>query len=320
MPANKLSRGYRLAIYWLDEHAIEAVISGALFLVLLVYLSPRIIIQIPAGHAGVVWKRFAGGTDLKHPPLGEGLHLVLPWNTVTQYDVRLIKETETFDVLTADGMTQQVELQWRYQADLCSLAFLHKYAGPEYAAKLIVPELGSQLRTIIAVHGTQDLYNSHRDEVKDEIIAKSTQRLKVFVMRPEDVPSAKNICPYQAKGETALRWVSIEDVLISNVKLPQGVQDAIVSKNAAREANESFNYKLLEAAKEAQRKKIEALGIREFQSIVTEGITDSYLRWKGIDATEALAKSANAKVVIIGNNKDGLPVMLGGFEPPAAKK
>ena len=102
----------------------------------------------------------------------------------------------------------------------------------------------------------------------------------------------------------------MEDVLIKAISLPPGVQAAIVRKNAAFHEVEEYVFRVQKEEKEAERKRVEAVGIRNFQEIVSNGMSDAYLRWRGIEATLDLAKSSNAKVVVIGNNKNGLPLIL----------
>ena len=89
------------------------------------------------------------------------------------------------------------------------------------------------------------------------------------------------------------------------------LKSAIEAKQQAEQESLAMNFRLQKETQEAQRKRIEAAGVRDFQQIVAQGITPSLLEWKGIEATENLAKSPNSKVVVIGNNKNGLPLILG---------
>ena len=102
------------------------------------------------------------------------------------------------------------------------------------------------------------------------------------------------------------------------VTLPKFVQRAIEEKEKVRHVSESYDYRLVVEDKERQRKRLEAEGIRGFQEIVSGGITDGYLRWRGIQATLELAKSNNTKIVIVGG-KDGLPLIL-NTEGPSSKQ
>jgi regulator of protease activity HflC (stomatin/prohibitin superfamily) len=102
----------------------------------------------------------------------------------------------------------------------------------------------------------------------------------------------------------------MEDVLIKGLTVPPGVQEAIVRKNAMFHEMEEFSFRVQREQKEAERKRVEAVGIRNFQEIVSSGMSDAYLRWRGIEATLELAKSPNAKVVVVGNPTNGLPLIL----------
>ena len=103
----------------------------------------------------------------------------------------------------------------------------------------------------------------------------------------------------------------LEDVLIRNIQLPAMLTEAINRKLKQEQEALEYEYKLKKEIKEAERKKIEAEGIETFQRIVSKSINENLLRWKGIEATLELAKSTNAKTVVVGSGKDGLPLILG---------
>jgi len=94
--------------------------------------------------------------------------------------------------------------------------------------------------------------------------------------------------------------------------LPVQLTEAIEQKQRADQESQRMEFILTKERQEADRKRIEAQGIADFQRIVAQGISEQLLRWKGIEATEKLASSQNAKVVVIGSGKDGLPLILGG--------
>jgi hypothetical protein len=108
------------------------------------------------------------------------------------------------------------------------------------------------------------------------------------------------------------------DTLVYGIELPELVVNAINRKTEQYYISEEYKFRVEREKRESERKKIEAEGIHEFQQIVSQGISDSYLRWRGIEATLQLAQSTNSKIVIIGNAKDGLPVILGNLDavPP----
>merc|ERR1719399_443465 len=110
------------------------------------------------------------------------------------------------------------------------------------------------------------------------------------------------------------RGIVVEDVLLKAVRLPELLAHAIELKAQAEQESARMEFVLTKERQEAERKSVEAGGIASFQRIVSEGISPALLQWKGIEATEKLASSANAKMVIMGNGKDSLPVLLGAGE------
>jgi regulator of protease activity HflC (stomatin/prohibitin superfamily) len=114
------------------------------------------------------------------------------------------------------------------------------------------------------------------------------------------------------EAKLAENFIQLNDVLIRNIKLPKTLEDAIERKLQQEQESLEYEFRLEKEAKEADRKRIEAQGIKDFQEIVSEGISNELLRWKGIEATSDLAKSPNSKVIVIGSGEDGLPIILGG--------
>ena len=113
------------------------------------------------------------------------------------------------------------------------------------------------------------------------------------------------------REKLASNFIQLNDVLIRNIRLPQTLEEAIERKLQQEQESLEYEFRLEKETKEAERKRIEAEGIRDFQEIVSEGISDELLRWKGIEATQKLAESPNSKVVVVGGGEDGLPIILG---------
>jgi hypothetical protein len=111
--------------------------------------------------------------------------------------------------------------------------------------------------------------------------------------------------------------IILYDTLLYGIELPASVVTAINRKTEQYYVAEEYKFRVEREKRESERKKIEAEGIRDFQQIVSQGISESYLRWRGIEATLQLSQSTNSKVVIIGNAKDGLPIILGNVDAPA---
>lgn len=262
-------------------------------LVAAVFLFPFVYHTIPAGHVGVLWKRFGGGT-VTEEVYPEGFRLTFPWDLLYIYDARLQTVEREVEVLSSDGLKINLTLVWRYHLAANSAAEMHKYVGPTYAESLVMPTVTARTRDIIAVYQPDEVYTERRLKIQNQILEAVR-----FDLKDKFGPDGKKA-----------NWLTFEDVLIKGMVLPPGVQEAIVRKNAMFHEMEEYTFRVQREQKEAERKRIEAVGIRNFQEIVSNGMSDSYLRWRGIEATLDLAKSQNAKVVVIGNAKNGMPLIL----------
>ncbi len=275
-------------------------LAGLVALLVFVYLIPDIFYSVLSGRAAVIWYLFFGGTDVEDVR-GEGLRVKWPWDKVYIYDTRLQHETTTLTALTSDGLPIEVEVSIRFRLHKEAVGALHKHVGPNYVEKLILPELGSNVREPISRYSPAQLYAQRRADIEKEI----RERLETGLL-----------LAYEA-GWNVERAIFVEDLLIRNLDLPPKVKAAIDDKLAQEQRMLEYDFRLKKEEKERQRKVIEAKGIREFQDIVTEGISERYLKWKGIDATLELARSPNSKIVVIGAGEDGLPIILGGLDAPA---
>lgn len=272
----------------------DLLIGAFVVIVLGAFMLPSMIVTIPAGHLGVLWKRFGGGTVVDHM-ITEGTSMILPWDRVFVYDARLQSVDREFEVLSSDGLKLMVNLAWRFRVVPENLAELHQYAGPDYAETLLAPSIGARARDVIAVYRPEDIYTGHRLEIQNQISESVRYDLKHRFNTDKRVDQD---------------WVLIEDVLVKRIVLPDGVEESIVRKNMARHEVEQYALIVERELQETERKRVEALGIRNFQEIVSGGMSESYLRWRGIEATLELARSNNAKVVVVGNNKTGgLPLI-----------
>ena len=283
-----------------DRVATEIVILIFLLVLVVLYFAPNIFYNIPSGHVGVLWRRFDGGT-VTNEYLPEGMHAIWPWDKIFVYDARLQKQSQIFHVLASDGLRLKIDVVYRYRINKKDVGLLQKYAGQHWADIMLAPSVAAKTRDIVSQDSPEEIYSSRRLEIQREIKKDVAQDLYNH-FNPEPAPGAH---------PTKALWVVLEDVLIRSVTPPPQIEQAIMRKYEARQNEEEYDFRLMAAAKEAERKKIEAEGIKEFQDIVSPGITNSYLRLRGIEATQALASSNNAKIVIFGNDKSGLPLILG---------
>lgn len=269
-----------------DEHKVLFVILGFFFAFFVAFFWNDMFVKIRSGDAGVIYRLFQGGTqtDLVY---GEGLHMVAPWNTMFIYNARVQQVADEFTVLSQDGLAIKVEVSIRYRPQLNELGLLHKHIGPDYVEKVVKPEIQSEFRFVLGQYKPEEIYTSQGFIVQTVVQG--------------------------ALGEIGDRYILLDDLLLKAVTLPKPVAESIESKLRAQQLALEFDYRITTETKEALRKKIEAQGIRDFQDTITgQGISDQFLRFKGIEATLELAKSPNSKIVIIGGGEDRLPIILDG--------
>jgi regulator of protease activity HflC (stomatin/prohibitin superfamily) len=278
---------------WLEAHRLEIAIVLLLFALLFLSALPMMLISIDSGYKGVLWRRFFGGTELTRS-YDEGATLIFPWDRMTLYNTRQQRETVVFNTLSKNGLSVVVEASIRFRPLEESLPALHRYIGPNYIDILLVPEMGSHVRNVIGQYEPEELYSIKRTLIED--------RIQQSIRDGLDTTNAKN---------TVGNYIYVDEILIRDITLPETVRDSIEQKEQSKQVALTYEFRLIAEEKEKLRKKIEAEGIRDFQNTITDGISQKYLTWQGINATVDLAKSNNSKVVIIGSGKSGLPIILG---------
>ena len=238
--------------------------------------------QIPAGHVGVV--DFFGIVSEKTLP--PGINAINPLATVHEFSVQTREHKESMEVLSREGLTIGLEISVLYRLNPDSAARVYQtIAGGDFETIVLIPQFRSISRAVTASFAASALY--------------STERERLGMAVQEEL--ARTVAP---------RGVIVETTPLRNVALPTQLTEAIEQKQRADQEAQRMEFILLKERQEADRKRIEAKGIADFQTIVAQGISEPLLRWKGIEATEKLAMSNNAKVVIVGAGKDGLPVIL----------
>jgi regulator of protease activity HflC (stomatin/prohibitin superfamily) len=268
------------------------------------------VVTVPSGEVGVLWKRFGGGTVLDPRRLkNEGFNLMLPWNEVFLYDLRLQSFTESYNAISSDGvsLTATVNIRFRLQRD--AVPVLHQAIGPNYKQVLVQPGIGSLTREVMAQYNAEQVYSTARQEIQDKIHSLAEERLSEKMMEHEGEEESYRV----SLKDTIILY----DILVAGIELPAAIVAAINRKTEQYYISEEYKFRVEREKRESERKKIEAEGIRDFQQIVSQGISESYLRWRGIEATLQLSQSTNSKVVVIGSGKDGLPIILGNVDTPA---
>ena len=286
-----------------------------------VILAPFCVVTVPSGYVGVLWKRFGGGTVLNPNLLkNEGMRITLPWNQVFLYDLRLQSATQTYNAISRDGISLTASINIRFRLKRDSVPQLHQSIGPNYVNSLIAPEIGNRTREVMAGYTAEEIYSTKRAEIQDKIRERAEAMLgEKMVVGGESQEEEAN-APYKVPLYAMLNLI---DTLILGIELPTAVVSAINRKIEQYYISEEYKFRVAREIRESERKKIEAEGIAEFQRIVSQGISDSYLRWRGIEATLQLAQSNNSKIVIIGAGQNGMPIILGNDtaalpQPPSA--
>jgi regulator of protease activity HflC (stomatin/prohibitin superfamily) len=308
---------------WRHLPSLSVIVMMCLLVV--VVLWPYVVITVPSGKVGVLWKRFNGidiycwcwvgrGTVLDPRELREeGLHIIWPWDRLYLYDLRLQSNTQTYNAISKDGVSVGAEISVRYQLLHNSVAVLHKFIGPDYLSSVIEPEIGSQAREVIAQYTAEEVYTS-REAIQKEI-RDNAQRSLAANLNKLVQPEAMEQPDPRHYNEFLQNAIQILDTLVLSIELPPEIVAAINRQTEQYYMINEYKFRVQREAEESKRKQIEADGIAAFQKTVSQGISDSYLRWRGIEATLALAQSPNTKIVIIGSGKDGLPIILGNDVP-----
>ena len=305
-----LSLAYKGGLKLLDWRAPEKaetirknkdLISLGVLVVLLVLLVlvPHILVKVDSGEAGVLWQRFGGGTKLGEP-YEEGTVLVLPWDHLTIYSTRFQNMEVPVEAVTSEGLKIKLNLVVRYRPIKPELPLLHKLVGEHYSDVMIKPEVGASSRLVVSSYTAEEVYGELRQEVQKKIFDGTNTALRL---------NERQLLKDLGINEMS-KFLHLEDVLLRDVLLPKRVNEAIVNKVNQKYLDEEYVTRIEVAKKEAIRKQTEAEGIAAFQETVAGGISETYLRWRGIEATLELAKSNNAKVVVIGGGDDGLPLIL----------
>jgi regulator of protease activity HflC (stomatin/prohibitin superfamily) len=323
-PPPEPQRGFRAFV---RRHLAGTFVAVLVLLLIGFVLYPYMVITVPAGQVGVLWKRITGpgiycwcilsrGTVLNPLELREeGLHIIWPWDKLFLYDLRLQAQNEKFNAISSDGVSVTAEINIRYQLSHDSVAVFHKFIGPNYQKSLLAPEIGSQTRLIISHYPAQEVYVS-REKIEGQIRSAAQNSLgeHLNALFQEAASEQQDAERYKNALQNSIK---VLDTLVLSIELPSTIVAAINRQTEQYYQIREFKYRAEREAEESKRKQIEANGIAAFQRTVSQGISDSYLRWRGIEATLALAQSSNTKIVIIGNGKDGLPIILGNVDNPS---
>ncbi len=258
----------------------------AVALLMLVFFSlvfwRRMVVTVHVGEEAVLWRR-STGTELNAAYL-EGTHVIFPWDAMYVYDVRISKVGHTAQVLSSDGLNIGVDLAIQYHPVRKALPYLHQSVGPDYVNKIVVPEVVTAVRQVVGRYRPQELYTISTNATDREIVSIATERILD-------------------------NFIELDNVLIVKIQLPAVLEAGIQKKLAQEQEALEYVFRVQKEKLEADRKDIEAKGIRNWAAVIKE-LPPQVLQFKGIEATLELAKSPNSKVIVVGAGKDGLPLML----------
>lgn len=237
---------------------------------------------IPAGHVGVV--DFMG--NVEETTKKAGLNIVNPLAGVIKFSIKTQELTELMNVPSKEGLSVELDISLLYKLNEDKANLIYKTVGANYVDVILTPQFRSVVRGVTAKYEAKALYTASRETLEAEIV-KALQ------------------------NQVGPRGVTIERAALRSIALPPKLKDAIEMVLQAEQEAQRMSFVLEKEKLEADRKRIEAKGIADFQDIVSKGISENLLRWKGIEATEKISSSNNTKIVVIGSGKDGLPLILG---------
>lgn len=261
------------------------IVIAVVVLIVLLLFGGRMFLIIEAGERGVIFRPYTSGLD-KENIYGEGFHIVAPWNEMYVYNVREQQRDETMDVLDKNGLSINVDVTVRFNPTFDKIGFLHEQFGINFINVLVIPEVRSSVRQVAGRYSAEEIYSTKRAEVEQTI---KDETRKVL-------------------GEN---YIAMKALLIRSINLPDQIRSAIESKLQQEQEALAYEFRLQREESEAERRRIEAEGIANYNRIINASLTDNILQQRGIEATIQLAESPNSKVIVIGSGKDGLPLILG---------
>ncbi len=255
-------------------------------IILLIILITKSAVTIGSGKAGVLYETFGGGVVTDERAMGEGFHIVAPWNKVFIYEVRQQEVFEKMNVLSSNGLDIKLDASAWFEPKREFLGKLHQEKGEEYVQRVLLPTIRSAARSVVGRYTPEQLYSSKRDAIQAEIFEET-----------------KKIVDGQ--------YIQLNEVLVRDVTLPPTIKEAIERKLKQEQESLEYEFRLVTAQKEAEKVRIEAQGKADANRILSASLNDKILQDKGIEATIKLSESPNSKVVIIGSGKSGMPIILG---------
>ena len=264
---------------WFGKARIDVALVLLITAFVLVASWETIFVPIRSGEGGVYWSRFFGGTRPKG--LKEGTALKFPWDDIIVYDLRVQNLNQSTTLLTRDGLVVNIDWSVRYHPSREVLPELHRTIGPDYAQRVILPEMVSALREIIGNNSAAEVYASDEDTLLSAIRRRALEKMTRYS-------------------------IDLDAFLIQRLDIPDELEKAIIDKQTKEQIMLSYRFRIQTAEDERRRIEIEAKGVRAFEDISKVSI----LKWKGLEATTELGKSPNTKIVIMGPGQNALPLLM----------
>jgi len=269
------------------RHEIATVVSVLITLLVLVLVWPYFVTVIPAGSAGVIWSGISG--TKQDVIVAEGIHVTLPWQSISIYNLRFQTIDSEITILTKDGLEVTVNVTTRYRPIPRELMTLHQEVGPQYPQTIVSPEVSTAVRVVAGQYEPEQFYNEGIASLQERVVDVARERVRT-------------------------RFVDVDDVFIRSIVMPRSVALAIQRKIEQEQQSLTMTHRIEFERQEAIRKRTEAEGIRDFQALISAGLTNQFLRYKGIEATQQLATSPNAKIIVM--DSKGLPLVLNADSMP----
>jgi regulator of protease activity HflC (stomatin/prohibitin superfamily) len=262
---------------WLHEHIPAFIVTNLLLILLLIFLWGRVVVIVPAGYCGTLFSAFTGTVTSR--VYREGLHIISPFSRMTMYEMRMQLVSNEYKFLTFRGLEMTLRLDTRFMLDFEELPLLHQTIGPDYIERVLVPEIAHILHQEVSQFTAEEIIRN-KDAILNRVAASASMAL-------DD------------------HHILIDNITLSHMEVPPAIKTAIEEKLAMEQVAGSYIFRQDIAEKESKRLQTEALGIRERNTILANSLNDRLLRRDQIEATRDLAKSPNAKVVIMGSGADG---------------
>lgn len=269
-----------------NRRFLPFIILGVIAFFIIAGVSSSLFYTINATERAVIFYKFGSGLD-KDNVIQPGFHTKAPWNELIVFEVSEITSEENMDINDKNGLPIHVDVTVRYTPYIDKIGHIYEKFRTDYAERLVIPEVRSMTRQVLARYTAEEIYSTKRAEVENNVKIETEKVLNA-------------------------NYVEAKAVLIRSIKLPEQIRMSIESKLQQQQEALAYQYRLDKEKSEAERKRIAAEGESRANNIINNSLTDKLLKMRGIEATLELAKSPNTKVIVVGSGKDGLPMILGG--------